>query len=168
MAKTDRIHRADDIDLPDVSILAAAKYLSECSDQPLSNLQIQKMLYFAQMISIGQYNEAIFYDDFEAWENGPVNPGLYHVAKSCGGDRVTGLPASPYTKLPDRSTALIGAVLQGLKTLSPKQLVNATHWHMGAWAKRFKEGANQLIQKPLIHGEYLARKDQIGSLIGAS
>ena len=43
----------------------------------ISNLKLQKMLYFVQIQFLREYNKLCFPDDIEAWSFGPVIPKAY-------------------------------------------------------------------------------------------
>lgn len=43
----------------------------------LSNLKLQKLLYYVQAWSLGINGEVMFDDDFEAWVHGPVNRSIF-------------------------------------------------------------------------------------------
>lgn len=50
----------------------------------LSNLKLQKLLYYAQGHHLGKYGEALFADPIEAWAHGPVVKSEYHRLKGYG------------------------------------------------------------------------------------
>ncbi|MEH1936813.1 MAG: type II toxin-antitoxin system antitoxin SocA domain-containing protein [Nostoc sp.] len=50
----------------------------------LSNLKLQKLVYYAQAWHLGIYGQPLFDEDFEAWIHGPVIPALYQEYKSFG------------------------------------------------------------------------------------
>jgi len=43
----------------------------------LTNLRLQRLLYYAQAWHLALYNEDLFRDDFQAWVHGPVQPDVY-------------------------------------------------------------------------------------------
>ena len=43
----------------------------------LSNLRLQKLLYYAQAWYLALYNQPLFSDRFEAWVHGPTQPEVY-------------------------------------------------------------------------------------------
>jgi uncharacterized phage-associated protein len=43
----------------------------------LTNLKLQKLLYYAQSWYLALHGESLFDEDFEAWVNGPVLPSQY-------------------------------------------------------------------------------------------
>jgi len=50
----------------------------------LSNLKLQKLVYYAQAWYLAIYEQPLFDEDFEAWIHGPVIPALYQKYKSFG------------------------------------------------------------------------------------
>jgi uncharacterized phage-associated protein len=53
-------------------------------DKPLSNLKLQKMLYYAQGWHLAVKGSTLFPDSIEAWIHGPVVPSVYRAYKSHG------------------------------------------------------------------------------------
>ncbi|GGK45319.1 Panacea domain-containing protein [Salinarimonas ramus] len=47
----------------------------------LTNLKLQKLLYYAQAWRLALTDEPLFSEDFEAWVHGPVLPSQYHRFK---------------------------------------------------------------------------------------
>lgn len=146
-----------------MSALAAAATLAEASGWSLSNLQIQKLLYIAQMFHIGRYKQPIFNEDFEAWKLGPVVPVVYQYAKLYGSRPVTDL----FTKdrLPEGTGRdIVLKTLNDLPNKSPWKLVSITHWDGGAWAKNYEAGDyGCVIPKEDILDEYTARVHRIAA-----
>ncbi len=143
-----------------MSAIAAAATLAELSGWTLSNLQIQKLLYLAQMFHMGENDGApIFDEDFEAWKLGPVEPGVYRRAKMFGSKPVENF----YTdaRLPEGSGRdIIARTLTELPDRRPWKLVSITHWDGGAWAKNYEDdGFGCVIPKGDILDEYRARAD---------
>lgn len=54
------------------------------NDAPLSNLKLQKLLYYAQGHYLGAHGAPLFHDDIEAWAHGPVVCSIYHDLKQFG------------------------------------------------------------------------------------
>ena len=58
-----------------------AKYMiDKCTreDRPISNLQLQTILYFLQGESYKECREPLFSNRIEAWPYGPVVPDVYY------------------------------------------------------------------------------------------
>ena len=47
----------------------------------ISNLKLQKLVYYAQAWHLGIHGTPLFDEDFEAWIHGPVIPSLYQEYK---------------------------------------------------------------------------------------
>lgn len=47
----------------------------------ITNLKLQKLVYYAQGWHLGLYDKPLFNDRIEAWVHGPVQPTLYHEYK---------------------------------------------------------------------------------------
>jgi uncharacterized phage-associated protein len=50
----------------------------------ISNLKLQKLLYYMQGYHLAFFNERFFEDPLEAWTYGPVVPNVYHTFKDFG------------------------------------------------------------------------------------
>jgi uncharacterized phage-associated protein len=50
----------------------------------ISNLKLQKLVYYAQAWHLAIHETALFEEDFEAWVHGPVVPALYQKYKQFG------------------------------------------------------------------------------------
>lgn len=52
-------------------------WLANDSGSFLSNLKLQKLVYYAQAWYLAIYGQPLFDEDFEAWIHGPTIPSLY-------------------------------------------------------------------------------------------
>lgn len=120
-----------------ISALTAARHMCERRGWTLTNLELQKMLYLAQMMFMGKNNgERLLNGTFEAWDYGPVLPDVYREAKAYGRDPIRSLWFS--AKLHDEPrVAMLNEAVDELSKLRPAQLVNITHWKDGAWARNY-------------------------------
>jgi uncharacterized phage-associated protein len=119
----------------------AAKHLCEKSGWTVSNLPLQKMLYLADMNFVGKYGGRLISEDFEAWDYGPVLPSVYHQVKAFGSKPVPNVFWGVGNIVGTPEASMLDSAWESLRTFSPGQLVEATHWHDGAWAKRYVPGA---------------------------
>ena len=70
--------------MANVTIDQVADYFlwSACQNGDLiTNLKLQKLVYYAQAWFLALYEEPLFNDEFQAWVHGPVNTNLYHRFK---------------------------------------------------------------------------------------
>jgi len=57
--------------------------------QPMTNMRLQKLLYYAQAWSLALAGEPLFGEDIEAWEHGPVVRSVYMRFKQHGSHRLS-------------------------------------------------------------------------------
>jgi len=57
-------------------------------DELMSNLKLQKLLYYIQGFHLALFDNPIFDDEIEAWRHGPVTPTIYHAFKSNGSNPI--------------------------------------------------------------------------------
>ncbi|MFH1671301.1 MAG: type II toxin-antitoxin system antitoxin SocA domain-containing protein [Candidatus Portnoybacteria bacterium] len=58
--------------------------LANETGEPITNLKLQKLVYYAQAWYLANYSKPLFKKDFEAWVHGPVIPELYQFYKERG------------------------------------------------------------------------------------
>jgi len=92
----------------------------------ISNLKLQKLLYYAQGCYLAFYNTPLFDDPIVAWEHGPVVESVYHEYKNNGGCGIDvfGSIAEYYTKEDD---AVLKTVYENFAQYSAWGLRNMTH-----------------------------------------
>lgn len=62
-------------------IASCILWLSKELGYPLTNMQLQKLMYYAQGFSLALLGKPMYEDDIEAWRHGPVVPDLYQDLK---------------------------------------------------------------------------------------
>lgn len=63
--------------------------MKEEDADPMTNLKLQKLLYYAQGCYLALHGKPLFDEEIEAWEHGPVVPGVYQEYKE---NRGNGIP----------------------------------------------------------------------------
>jgi uncharacterized phage-associated protein len=90
-----------------------AKYIinffQEAGD-PVTNLKLQKLLYYVQGWHLGLRGTPAFDDRIEAWVHGPVQPGVYRAYNANRWNPIVTEVQVP--DLPAKLTQLIGDVLE--------------------------------------------------------
>lgn len=144
-----------------VTAFEAAAHLCKAADWSLSNLQLQKVLYLADMNFVGQGNRRLFEEPFEAWDYGPVVPRLYHHLKIFGSKPVQDVFWKAGSIDGSVEAQILERAYQATRYQSPAQLVENTHWSGGAWAKRYRPGVRGiLITEADMADEYQKRKER--------
>ena len=92
----------------------------------VSNLRLQKLLYFVQAQFLVTTQRACFHDEMEAWDLGPVVPNVYHAYKAFGSASLPrSLPAGSDIDFDD--SMLINRILDKCAHYSTTSLVSMTH-----------------------------------------
>lgn len=107
----------------DVANYFLAKVNPEFGDL-ISNLKLQKLVYYAQGFSLAILGEPLFDEPIEAWEHGPVVPELYHAYKGYGAEPI-----------PPVSFAIIDGVFDE-EQLDVLEQVHAVYGQFSAWKLR--------------------------------
>jgi len=69
----------------EITALSTALYFLKVADKekkPITNLKLQKLVYYAQVWHTVFYNRKLFYEPIEAWVHGPAIPSLYRRFKA--------------------------------------------------------------------------------------
>ena len=123
------------------------KMFNRMDENDLTNLKLQKLLYFAQRTYLKKYNKILFEDKIEAWKYGPVVNSVYTIYSSCGSSPITNLDIpSEYEKdiLPDEVEDHLDYVIRKYGIYSASHLVDKTH-HEAPWVENYIQGARNVI-----------------------
>lgn len=134
-----------------LSVSQAAKALGTYSNWSISNLKMQKMLYFAHMFFLGRHEDPLIDEEFEAWDYGPVLPSLYKQVKFFGADNIVDIfqdddsfPLTPEDQKIKPEYQILKEVADLLAHRPAGQLVSITHRQEGAWAKHYRSDARSV------------------------
>ena len=56
-------------------------FFANGAQEPITNLKLQKLLYYAQGYFLAMHADLLFEDEIQAWAHGPVVPNIYHDYK---------------------------------------------------------------------------------------
>jgi len=116
---------------------AVANLLLDEADQrdiTVTNLALQKLLYFAHGIYLTQNKRPLVSGYFEAWQYGPVHPAVYRAFKDAGSSRIR-MRAQAQDPLTGRARELLTpTVLVSYGRMSPGRLVDLSHAKGSPWA----------------------------------
>lgn len=122
-----------------------ARYvITYCNQQdiPISNLKLQKVLYYLWIEYFNQQGRPLFQDDICAWQLGPVIPNVYFEYCAFGG-----LPIHreyPNEVLPEDSK-LLDKILAEYCNISASRLVDMSHEPGGAWDYIYNRVGNKAV-----------------------
>ena len=129
------------------SALDIAKYIiSKCNKEncPISNLQLQKILYNLQKAFLQseiritkKKSSALFGDEIEAWQWGPVVPSVYYVYCTYGSMSII---ETYDVHIDARVQKFIDPIIERQRSVNPWRLVDETHRKGGAWDRVYRNG----------------------------
>ncbi len=93
----------------------------------ISNLKLQKLLYYAKGFHQAIFDEPLFPEKLWAWTHGPVVPDVYHEYKKYGRGPITELEYDPTPKLDEDQTELLNEVWSVLGQFSAWKLRDMSH-----------------------------------------
>ncbi|WP_363800046.1 type II toxin-antitoxin system antitoxin SocA domain-containing protein [Lysobacter firmicutimachus] len=125
----------------------------------ISNMKMQKLLYFAQGHAMSLLDEELISDNCQAWDYGPVFPHTYHCLKKYGAGDITAEiesdedPDRFEPRLDPEARALVRAVWKKYGKLGAIHLSELSHVKNGPWAITRSENNGDyraVIKKSLI------------------
>ena len=139
------------------SAMEVARYFLAQSDpdagDTISNLKLQKLLYYAQGVTLALTGRPLFAEDIEAWQHGPVVPSVYRAYKTAGSGPVE-LDAEVHFDQFDQSTQnILNDVYQVYGQFSAWKLRNMTH-DESPWANTPQ---GQVITHPQLSEFFMTR-----------
>lgn len=160
-------------------ISAVANYFIECSQKeniPVSNLSMQKLVYFAYGWMMVRTGKKLFYDRIEAWQYGPVIPSLYHQLKHYGRERITKTIVdydhrkNKFFRWNLKEGTLVERLVRGVwdeyKLLTPRRMVDLTHAPDTPWHTTIvSTGYNAEITDELITAHFNSLRSPRGQMV---
>ena len=93
----------------------------------MSNLKLQKLMYYAQGFALVLCDKPLFPQCIEAWIYGPVVPALYHEYKSYGTDAIPPPRERDFSKYDQETRDLLDEVYAVYGQFAAWKLRNMTH-----------------------------------------
>lgn len=127
------------------NVFEVAEKICEAGNWEITNLQLQKMLYIAQVFYLGKHEHHLFRAKFEAWDYGPVAPSVYHEFKIFGNKPIEkwAFPQFKEECSPEEN-AFIKKIVDLLVKLPSSTLVGLTHRNNTAWYNNYRPGAKDV------------------------
>lgn len=142
-------------------VLSIARYIIQrCNSQnrTISNLKLQKILYFVQAEFLVAKKQPCFGAEIEAWDFGPVVPEVYQEYKVFGSANipVIGSVESPVI-LANEDRSLVDGIVDECSKYSATALVDITH-NQTPWIDAYNApGYNNIISTESIY-KYFAEE----------
>jgi len=125
-----------------ISAFRVAQKLCALSDWSLTNLQLQKLLYLSHLLYLGENEEPLILEPFQAWKFGPVLPQVYNRVKIFKDRPVLNIfygveVLSENDSFYSKEACFLKNIYQKLARKTARQLVIMTHLKEGAWEKAY-------------------------------
>lgn len=136
------------------SAIVIANYIIEyehSQNRQISNLKLQKLLYFVQAQFFRILGKPCFEDRIEAWSFGPVVVSVYHAYKFYGSLEITRTQEDVCVdNITDRDRQIINEVLELFSDTPIYELVDITH-HQYPWIQAKRNPFNNEITNDSIN-----------------
>jgi uncharacterized phage-associated protein len=135
----------------------------------LTNLRINKLLYFIHADSLAHKPDGLVRNHFEAWQYGPVIRPVFDVFKIYG-DNFISAPAAyldyasgqnlpiPYFDINESDLGLIQITFEQYSRFSTSQLVSLSHEPDGPWDIVFKAHLADKTSSPRIPNDLIRQR----------
>jgi uncharacterized phage-associated protein len=131
--------------------------VDEEAGDSLSNLKLQKLIYYAQGFHLALVDSPLFDETIEAWEHGPVVPNLYHTYKQFGSGPIprpsNGIDVEMY---PAETRELLDEIFQVYGQYSAWKLRNFTHSEP-PWLDAYKNPVSHEISRDALKRYFQTR-----------
>lgn len=120
-------------------------------DCPISNLQLQNILYCIQRYFL-DLDIILFLDDFEAWEFGPVLPDIFYKYCMFGARPIKPIKQIDSISLDKDYEDIINSIIERKRILKPWEIGSDIRRDNGAWSVIYNNGngCHKVIPKKLI------------------
>ncbi|WP_051604717.1 Panacea domain-containing protein [Helicobacter rodentium] len=119
-------------------------------NKPVSNLQLQKMLYFLDIFYLVNKKGRLITDkDFQAWQYGPVIPEVYQNYAFNAAYPIN-IRQDIKEEFPDDYSGYLYAFIHKLAKMKPWDLVDLSHEPNQPWSKAYIEGKKETISTELM------------------
>lgn len=121
----------------------------------VSNLKLQKLLYYVQAYFAIQRNKPCFNEDFEHWRHGPVIPEIYSEYKAYFNEDITDY--QEHENISSRDKILINKVIESYSDYNAWDMVRKTHKE-SPW---INTDDNDIIEWDEIYDHFIENKKDV-------
>lgn len=122
---------------------------AESNNADLSNLKLQKLLYYAQGYHLAIADTLLFREPIQAWSHGPVVREVYHEFKKFGSGDVALDDADPFDwpHVDSETTQFLIDIWDKFGGIAAWRLRNMTHAET-PWQEHFEDGVRNVEIPP--------------------
>ena len=119
---------------------------------PVTNLKLQKLLYFVQGVHLFMHEKVAFPDEIIAWQYGPVVKDVYYEYSIYGANDIIPIDKNEKIILSMRLKKLVSFILDDLLSYSDIALVKETKKEGSPWSQ---VSLNEVIDEKDIYEYFL-------------
>lgn len=112
----------------------------------ITNLKLQKVLYFVQAYYLAKLGKPLFSDNLKAWKYGPVVPSVYRKYKDSGSNPI--ISEEDKSSLSEEDKKIVQKIWSTFGGYSASKLVDITHAHT-PWKEANKKPSQIISNKAL-------------------
>jgi uncharacterized phage-associated protein len=129
---------------------AVARYFLSLSDEEagdtISNLKLQKLLYYGQGFHLALFGVPMFPDEIQAWTHGPVVPDIYHAYKTYGSNSIPRPENFDPQDISEEVRELLDEVYNVYGQYSAWKLRNMTHSE-APWVEAYAKAPGSVVAR---------------------
>lgn len=136
-------------------------YMMSDSCEDLTNMKLNKILYYAQGHYLRKFGTPLFRDKIEAWTHGPVVPTVYATYKAFGDQPITKFDSSKLNNLDETKKSFLLDVARVYGRYTASVLRSMTHQPKSPWNQT---GEGKEIPIETIKSYFEKHENEIGPL----
>lgn len=123
-------------------------WANKCEEEHMTNLWLNKLLFFAQGQYLARFGKPLFDEPVEAWEYGPVVSSIYKKYRVCGRNPISEVDDGySIDKFSREQQLFLADILRVYGSYTAGALVSMTHRPKTPWHEAYIEGCNVEIEK---------------------
>lgn len=124
----------------------------------VSNLKLQKILYFIQANFLVELQKSCFCEEIEAWDFGPVIPEVYKAYRMFGNASIPYLEKSEiFQSISEKDKKYMDEIIEKCSEYSTSELVAITH-RQTPWMEAYQKYYHNIISKEAIRDYFKDNK----------
>lgn len=112
----------------------------------ITPMKLQKLLYYAQGAFLAIDNKALFDEEIEVWDHGPVIPSIYQKYKKYSSGGIKKSESETPENMDDHTYAMLFGIYEKYGKFSASQLRNMTHYE-DPYIQASEDGNSKIISK---------------------
>ncbi len=123
-------------------------YIMSDAFDDLTNMKINKLLYYAQGHYLNKFGKPLFDDKIEAWDHGPVVPAVYRAYKGYGDSPIKDYDQNSISQITPEEEDILFNVARKYGKYTASTLRNKTHAVGSPWDQVYRPNQSN-IEIPL-------------------